>query len=276
MGVSNRMPTNRKTRASANTPCTQPRVVTTRSRKAAAQAVATKRKDSSNDSQAPRKKPRVTTEETEYINKSVVVDLTLGRTRSDRTPVEVSEEDLGRRRDEEYALMIESEKKLRSKEIAREKENQISQDKASYLITPTSSPTGENQAMSDNAPQASKDDAKSRRRGPPERRNVDQIVFGDMTFKAECASEYPSEIISTRTDTIPVLHVCENCFAYTIDLGISLRHKNFCSKKPVPGDTIYNHQGKGVWKVNKLDGASKDHKVLSSLNISVYWPLTSL
>ena len=97
-------------------------------------------------------------------------------------------------------------------------------------------------------------------------RNVDQVVFGGLKFKAWFPSEYPVEVIGAKTSgndaiTVPVMHVCEKCFAYTTVLRESLAHKNFCCEKKIPGVETYNHKGEGIWKVKKLDGASEDFTV---------------
>jgi hypothetical protein len=145
---------------------------------------------------------------------------------------------------------------------------------------------GNHRDMSDNAPASNvlvdslelslddarrehlpKENANLRKQGQHEPRNVEYVVFGGLKFKAQYAAEYPSELIGAQTEipktsTLPTLFVCEKCFAYTRHPGDSLRHAHYCSQKIVPGDTIYDHKGEGVWKVRKLDGASPDHKLL--------------
>ncbi|EPE35985.1 Acyl-CoA N-acyltransferases (Nat) [Glarea lozoyensis ATCC 20868] len=100
-----------------------------------------------------------------------------------------------------------------------------------------------------------------------ESRNVDQVVFGGLKFPAWFPAAYPPEVIGVKTAgantiTVPILHVCEKCFAYTVDVRASLAHKKFCSQNEVPGELTYNHQGKGIWKVKKVDGAAPESKLL--------------
>jgi hypothetical protein len=99
-----------------------------------------------------------------------------------------------------------------------------------------------------------------------ESRNVDQVVFGGLKFPAWFPAAYPPEVIGVKTAdantiTVPILHVCEKCFAYTVDVRASLAHKMFCSQNEVPGVLTYDHQGRGIWKVKKVDGAAHDSKV---------------
>ncbi len=119
-------------------------------------------------------------------------------------------------------------------------------------------------------------------------RNIDNVIFGDVTFKAWYPSWYPKEIIGEKALTIgagekggivvPELYVCKKCFGYGKVLVEWVRHCR-CCEKPVPGRKVYVHGGwreegaprggKGEWSVWEVDGGVETVSLISSL-LNVY------
>lgn len=96
-------------------------------------------------------------------------------------------------------------------------------------------------------------------------RNIDQVLFGEVLFKAWYPSWYPREILGEKSSTgetrgllLPRLHVCARCFGYTRDLEEYVLHKSKCVKD-VPGELVYIHPSKqkhnGEWTISVIDGA---------------------
>ncbi|RDL33863.1 uncharacterized protein BP5553_08231 [Venustampulla echinocandica] len=100
-------------------------------------------------------------------------------------------------------------------------------------------------------------------------RNIDNVTFGDVSFKAWYPSWYPKEIIGEKgldplravgdgrkaAESIVVkdLYICNRCFAYTKEVLEWVRHCRCCTKE-VPGRKIYTHGHEGVWSVWEVDG----------------------
>jgi len=93
-------------------------------------------------------------------------------------------------------------------------------------------------------------------------RNIDNVIFGDVTFKAWYPSWYPKEIIGEKAlscegkgtgITVEELYVCHKCFGYSKVLVEWVRHCR-CCERGVPGTEIYWHGGDGVWSVWEVDG----------------------
>ncbi|PBP25990.1 MOZ/SAS family protein [Diplocarpon rosae] len=105
-------------------------------------------------------------------------------------------------------------------------------------------------------------------------RNIDNVVYGDVKFKAWYPSWYPKEIIGEKALTVgggdkggivvSELYVCKRCFGYGKVLVEWLRHCRYCEKK-VPGRKMYVHGGwreegaprgaNGEWSIWEVDGA---------------------
>jgi hypothetical protein len=99
-------------------------------------------------------------------------------------------------------------------------------------------------------------------------RNIDTVIFGDVSFKAWYPSWYPKEIIGEKAldgkgagITVTELYVCERCFGYAKTLLEWVRHCR-CCERGVPGQRIYVHgsgegeidEDKGYWEVWEVDG----------------------
>jgi hypothetical protein len=109
-------------------------------------------------------------------------------------------------------------------------------------------------------------DGKASKHDKPLERNIDNIIFGDVTFKAWYPSWYPKEIIGDsalrgegRGIVVPELYVCKRCFGYGKVLVEWVRHCR-CCEKGIPGGRIYSHGvGRGgheaTWSVWEVDGS---------------------
>ncbi|CAL3969745.1 unnamed protein product [Diplocarpon coronariae] len=104
-------------------------------------------------------------------------------------------------------------------------------------------------------------------------RNIDNVVYGDVKFKAWYPSWYPKEIIGEKALTVgggdkgglvvSELYVCKRCFGYGKVLVEWVRHCR-CCEKGVPGRKVYVHGGwreegaprgaNGEWSVWEVDG----------------------
>jgi hypothetical protein len=118
------------------------------------------------------------------------------------------------------------------------------------------------------APMARVEDTGSKPRTHPKRkkeerpleRNIDNVIFGDVTFKAWYPSWYPKEIIGekglngdNKGILVSDLYVCKRCFAYSKVAIDWVRHTR-CCKKEVPGERIYTHGPQGTWSIWEVDG----------------------
>ncbi|EKD16164.1 MOZ/SAS family protein [Drepanopeziza brunnea f. sp. 'multigermtubi' MB_m1] len=104
-------------------------------------------------------------------------------------------------------------------------------------------------------------------------RNIDNVIFGDVTFKSWYPSWYPKEIIGEKALTVgpsdkggivvSELYVCRRCFGYAKVLVEWVRHCR-CCEKGIPGKKVYVHGGwreegavrgaTGDWSVWEVDG----------------------
>jgi hypothetical protein len=95
-------------------------------------------------------------------------------------------------------------------------------------------------------------------------RNIDNVIFGDMTFKAWYPSWYPAQLIGEKAldgkgagITVRELYVCRKCFGYSKVLVEWVRHCRCCERE-VPGRRIYTHgvrkEEGGLWSVWEVDG----------------------
>jgi hypothetical protein len=115
----------------------------------------------------------------------------------------------------------------------------------------------------------SKDTKSVREKGKEDRekaleRNIDNVVFGDVTFKAWYPSWYPKEIIGEKAlsctgdgkgpgITVGELYVCRRCFGYSKVLVEWVRHCRCCERE-IPGQRIYTYGGGQMWSVWEVDG----------------------
>jgi len=107
---------------------------------------------------------------------------------------------------------------------------------------------------------------KATKHDKPLERNIDNVIFGDVTFKAWYPSWYPKEIIGEkalhgegRGLVVPELYVCKRCFGYGKVLVEWVRHCR-CCEKGIPGERIYSHGiGRGgneaTWSIWEVDGS---------------------
>jgi hypothetical protein len=91
-------------------------------------------------------------------------------------------------------------------------------------------------------------------------RNIDNVIFGDVTFKAWYPSWYPKEIIGEKAlngdgkgIVVGELYVCKRCFGYGKVVTEWVRHTRVCERE-VPGRKIYDHGKDGAWSVWEVDG----------------------
>ncbi|KAH7369641.1 acyl-CoA N-acyltransferase [Rhexocercosporidium sp. MPI-PUGE-AT-0058] len=104
-------------------------------------------------------------------------------------------------------------------------------------------------------------------------RNIDNVIFGEVTFKAWYPSWYPKEIIGEKALTVGAgdkggivvteLYVCKRCFGYGKVLVDWVRHCRCCERE-VPGRKVYVHGGwreddtprpaVGEWSIWEVDG----------------------
>lgn len=97
-------------------------------------------------------------------------------------------------------------------------------------------------------------------------RNVDNVVLGDILFRAWYPSPYLKEIVGKEvidgdTQMLERLYVCKFCFKYSKELMAWVGHVRACERRfgadndlgMVPGRRIYTH-GKGEWGVWEVDG----------------------
>lgn len=110
-----------------------------------------------------------------------------------------------------------------------------------------------------------------KKKDEPGERNIDNVIFGDITFKAWYPSWYPASIIGEKalSDTkkecgivVSELYVCNRCFGYSKTLVEWVRHCR-CCEKGVPGTRIYVHAEDGIvagegdearWSIWEVDG----------------------
>lgn len=99
-------------------------------------------------------------------------------------------------------------------------------------------------------------------------RNIDNVIFGDVTFKAWYPSWYPKEIIGEKAlsctvegkgpgITVKDLYVCRRCFGYSKVLVDWVRHCRCCERE-VPGQKVYSHGSEregGGWSIWEVDGS---------------------
>ncbi len=98
-------------------------------------------------------------------------------------------------------------------------------------------------------------------------RNIDNVIFGDVTFRAWYPSWYPKEIIGEKAlsftveskgpgITVKDLYVCRKCFGYSKVLVDWVRHCSCCERE-VPGQKVYSHGSEGEgggWSIWEVDG----------------------
>jgi hypothetical protein len=96
-------------------------------------------------------------------------------------------------------------------------------------------------------------------------RNIDSVIFGDVTFKAWYPSWYPKEIIGEKAlscegkgpgITVKELYICRRCFGYSKALVEWVQHCRCCERE-VPGTKVYSHGAEGEgggWSVWEVDG----------------------
>jgi hypothetical protein len=118
-------------------------------------------------------------------------------------------------------------------------------------------------------------------------RNIDTVIFGDVSFKAWYPSWYPKEIIGEKAldgkgagITVTELYVCERCFGYAKTLLEWVRHCR-CCERGVPGQRIYVHgsgegeidEDKGRWEVWEVDGEVETVSSFSVQHLHIAWVL---
>lgn len=95
-------------------------------------------------------------------------------------------------------------------------------------------------------------------------RNIDNVVLGDVMFRAWYPSYHVKEIVGRevvegKKEMLERLYVCCHCFKYSKELMAWLGHVRACERRfggelgMVPGRQIYTH-GSGTWSVWEVDG----------------------
>jgi hypothetical protein len=95
-------------------------------------------------------------------------------------------------------------------------------------------------------------------------RNIDNVVLGDMMFRAWYPSYHVKEIVGKevvegKKEMLERLYVCNHCFKYSKELMNWVLHVRACERRSggalgvVPGREVYTH-GKGMWSVWEVDG----------------------
>jgi hypothetical protein len=118
-------------------------------------------------------------------------------------------------------------------------------------------------------------------------RNIDTVIFGDVSFKAWYPSWYPKEIIGEKAldgkgagITVTELYVCERCFGYAKTLLEWVRHCR-CCERGVPGQRIYVHgsgegeidEDKRHWEVWEVDGEVETVSFFPVQHLHIAWVL---
>lgn len=99
-------------------------------------------------------------------------------------------------------------------------------------------------------------------------RNIDNVIFGDVSFKAWYPSWYPKEIIGEKAldgkgvgIVVKELFVCGRCFGYSKVVLEWVKHCRCCERE-VPGVEVYRHGEGGRWAVWEVDGGVETVRVL--------------
>lgn len=98
---------------------------------------------------------------------------------------------------------------------------------------------------------------------PTLERNVDNVVLGDILFRAWYPSRHVKEIVGREVveekEMLERLYVCKHCFKYSKELMGWVGHGKACERRRggaapmVPGRKIYSHGNSG-WSVWEVDG----------------------
>lgn len=98
---------------------------------------------------------------------------------------------------------------------------------------------------------------------PTLERNVDNVVLGDILFRAWYPSRHVKEIVGREVveekEMLERLYVCKHCFKYSKELMGWVGHGKACERRiggaapMVPGRKIYSHGNSG-WSVWEVDG----------------------
>lgn len=101
-------------------------------------------------------------------------------------------------------------------------------------------------------------------------RNIEQVIFGDIAFKAWYPSYYPATVLMEsgksrgEGDSIEVgkgiviqrLYVCNRCFAYGREVVEWWKHVRCCERENITkGRKIYTHGEGSAWTVWEVDGS---------------------
>lgn len=114
-------------------------------------------------------------------------------------------------------------------------------------------------------------------------RNIDNVIFGDVTFKAWYPSWYPKEIIGEKAlsctvegkgpgITVKDLYVCRKCFGYSKVLVDWVRHCRCCERE-VPGQKVYSHGSEGEaggWSIWEVDGGVETVSYIPSFSSIIF------
>jgi hypothetical protein len=96
-------------------------------------------------------------------------------------------------------------------------------------------------------------------------RNIDNVVLGDILFRAWYPSCYAPDIVGKevvegkKEQMLERLYVCKHCFKYSKELMSWMAHVRACDRRlngplaMIPGRKVYTH-GDGVWSVWEVDG----------------------
>lgn len=118
---------------------------------------------------------------------------------------------------------------------------------------------------------------------PTLERNVDNVVLGDILFRAWYPSRHVKEIVGREVveekEMLERLYVCKHCFKYSKELMGWVGHGKACERRRggaapmVPGRKIYSHGNSG-WSVWEVDGevdsvGAPDTAVLGEIELTL-------
>ncbi|RDW73735.1 histone acetyltransferase-2 [Coleophoma crateriformis] len=101
-------------------------------------------------------------------------------------------------------------------------------------------------------------------------RNIEQVIFGNIAFKAWYPSYYPASVLmeggKSRGEgdsievgkgiVVPRLYVCNRCFAYGREVIEWWKHVRCCERENLSrGRKIYTHGEGSAWTVWEVDGS---------------------
>ncbi len=96
-------------------------------------------------------------------------------------------------------------------------------------------------------------------------RNIDNVVLGEVLFRAWYPSYHVKEIVGReivdgKKEMLERLYVCKHCFKYSKELMSWMAHVKVCERslngggEMIAGTRIYVHPPDGTWSIWEVDG----------------------